>query len=95
MRCNPGEVEGERGEGVKAGGGEARGEESAHLLRWSTSRPAARSKSMISPLNCRGWWKVSEGTIAADDMVMVAMGRRRAGGTGRDFIKLRAPWKAR
>ena len=34
---------------------------------------------MISPLNWSGWWKVSEGTMAADDMVMVAMGRRRAG----------------
>ncbi len=28
-------------------------EDSTHLLRWSTSKPA-RSKSMISPLNCKG-----------------------------------------
>ncbi len=25
---------------------------------------------MISPLNCRGWGRVSEGMIAAEDMVM-------------------------
>ena len=53
---------------------------------------------MISPLNCKGWWKVSEGTMAADDMVMTATGLNELrvsglGAAGRDFINWRAPWK--